>query len=65
MKESQRIREKLKREFDVDVTGINGLRCLVLIGKDEEILSKWSTAMVAGGPGEFHTFLDLLNGLMS
>ena len=42
---------EMRKAFEADVTGITGLRCLVLIGKDEEVLSRWSKAMLELGKG--------------
>lgn len=57
LSERRRIRNDMKRTFDGDVTGLNGLRCLALIGRDEEALDVWSAAIVAGGPGTSFTVL--------
>lgn len=43
--EVRRTRRELRRTFDMDPTSITGLRCLVLIGHDEELLGQWSRAM--------------------
>ncbi|KAF7782877.1 hypothetical protein Agabi119p4_2253 [Agaricus bisporus var. burnettii] len=43
--EVQRTRRELRRTFGMDPTSITGLRCLVLIGHDEELLGQWSRAM--------------------
>ena len=47
------IKQQLKNSFEQDVLGINGLRCLVLIRQDEEVLGTWSTALVNGGIGVY------------
>ncbi|KAG6899434.1 hypothetical protein C0993_010309, partial [Termitomyces sp. T159_Od127] len=48
--EARRARRDMRRMFDQDVCGMDGLRCLVIIGrKDEEALAKWSLAMAEGG----------------
>ena len=45
---------RLRGEFERDVVGLDGLRCLVLIGdKDEEALGTWSSQMAHGGEGEW------------
>ncbi|GJE97910.1 HECT-domain-containing protein [Phanerochaete sordida] len=46
-KHAQRVRAELRRTFDQNVTNITGLRCLVLIGKDEALLGRWADAMLA------------------
>ena len=45
---------RLRGEFERDVVGLDGLRCLVLIGdKDEEALGTWSSQMAQGGESEW------------
>ena len=44
--EARRVRRELRRMFEQDVSGMQGLRCLVIIGKkDQEALATWSSAM--------------------
>jgi ubiquitin-protein ligase E3 C len=38
-----------------DVLGINGMRALVLIGKDEVLLAQWSEAVISAGDSESST----------
>ncbi|KAH8087159.1 HECT-domain-containing protein [Cristinia sonorae] len=45
----RRVKEQLKQRFEEDITSTTGLRCLVLIGRDEEVLGKWSGAVVSAG----------------
>lgn len=45
------VRQQLRQSFAQDVLGVNGLRCMVLIGKDEEVLGHWSTTLTSGGQG--------------
>lgn len=52
-KQAQAVRERMKKQFEGDVRGIRGLRCLTLIGRDEEVLGRWSSVMVNGGEGEY------------
>ncbi|KAI0926648.1 hypothetical protein AcV5_007383 [Taiwanofungus camphoratus] len=40
------IKRELRRLFEQDITGIEGLRCLILIGQDQDALGRWSTAIV-------------------
>jgi ubiquitin-protein ligase E3 C len=40
--EARRVRQQLRRVFQEQVTGLTALRCLVLVGQDEELLSLWS-----------------------
>ncbi|KAF9543333.1 HECT-domain-containing protein [Agrocybe pediades] len=39
---SRRTKHDLRRAFEGDVLGLTGLRCLVLIGKDEDVLGRWA-----------------------
>ncbi|CAL1705751.1 unnamed protein product [Somion occarium] len=53
------VKRQLQAVFEQDVAGITGLRCLVLIGRDEYVLERWSTAMLSGGPDSiFNTMID-------
>lgn len=40
--EARRVRQRLRRVFQEHVTGVTALRCLILVGQDEELLSLWS-----------------------
>lgn len=51
MREAKVVRQELRRAFEQDITGVTGLRCLVLIGQDERALGMWSNAMVSSGEG--------------
>ncbi|KAJ7472758.1 HECT-domain-containing protein [Mycena latifolia] len=42
---------EMRRVFEADIEGITGLRCLVLIGMDQEVLGKWSQTIVDKGEG--------------
>lgn len=53
IREARYARIEMHKAFEADVTGITGLRCLVLIGKDEQVLSRWSKAMLELGKGMF------------
>ena len=48
----KQIRKELRFRFEADVLGIDGMRCLVLLNKDEEALGIWSRAALAAGSGE-------------
>lgn len=50
-KQAVLVRQELRRTFEQNVTNLTGLRCLVLIGKDDAILGKWSSAMLSDGGG--------------
>ena len=52
---------EMRRAFEADVMGLMGLRCLVLIGSDDEVLGKWSKAVLELGPGSsfFHVLLQM------
>ncbi|KAF8428416.1 HECT-domain-containing protein [Boletus edulis BED1] len=41
-REARRVRQQLRRVFQEEVTGFTALRCLVLVGQDEDILFMWS-----------------------
>ncbi|EIW51561.1 HECT-domain-containing protein [Trametes versicolor FP-101664 SS1] len=41
------VRGDLRHTFDQDVTSITGLRCLVLLGQDEDALGRWSTVVLS------------------
>ncbi|KAF9445554.1 HECT-domain-containing protein [Macrolepiota fuliginosa MF-IS2] len=43
--EVRRTRRDLRRTFEADPTSVTGLRCVVLMGHDEEVLGQWSCAM--------------------
>ncbi|KIK81041.1 hypothetical protein PAXRUDRAFT_833139 [Paxillus rubicundulus Ve08.2h10] len=43
--EAQRVRQQLRHVFQENVTGLTALRCLVFIGKDEDLLIQWSQKM--------------------
>ena len=53
MRESRITRNEMRKLFMENVTSLTGLRCLVLI-RDEEILGKWSSAMIESGEGRLH-----------
>jgi len=53
IREARYAKIEMRKAFEADVTGITGMRCLVLIGKDEEVLSRWSKAMLELGEGAF------------
>ncbi|KAI0755393.1 HECT-domain-containing protein [Daedaleopsis nitida] len=38
-------RYRLRTTFEQDITSLTGLRCLVLLGQDEEALGRWSTVV--------------------
>ncbi|KAF7336975.1 HECT-domain-containing protein [Mycena venus] len=41
----------MRRTFESDIEGLTGLRCIVLIGMDQEVLGKWSQTIIAKGEG--------------
>ncbi|KDR70650.1 hypothetical protein GALMADRAFT_879854 [Galerina marginata CBS 339.88] len=43
-------KKPLRKIFEGDVTGLTGLRCLVLMGVDDEILGTWARALIRLGP---------------
>lgn len=52
VREARLVRRQMRTTFESDVMAITGLRCLVLIGQDEEALGIWSNAMLAQNQGE-------------
>lgn len=51
LREARGTRREMKAAFQRDTLGINGLRCLVLIGRDEEVLGQWVRTVLEGGEG--------------
>ncbi|KAG0694768.1 HECT-domain-containing protein [Suillus ampliporus] len=47
--DSRRVRQQLREQFTGNVTGLTGLRCLVLIGRDDDFLDRWSTEVLSQG----------------
>ncbi|TFY50448.1 hypothetical protein EVJ58_g11046, partial [Rhodofomes roseus] len=47
----QQTRRDLKQVFVGDVSGLTGLRCLVLLGVDQDALGIWSSAVASGRQG--------------
>ncbi|KAI0771097.1 HECT-domain-containing protein [Trametes elegans] len=41
------VRKDLRRTFDRDITSLTALRCLVLLGQDEDALGRWSAVILA------------------
>jgi len=44
-------RYEIRNMFDRNVTNLTGLRCLLFIGRDEDVLGKWSITMSSHGEG--------------
>jgi ubiquitin-protein ligase E3 C len=42
----------MRQSFESDIEGLTGLRCMVLIGMDQEVLGKWSQTIAAKGEGQ-------------
>ena len=51
--QTRQIKNELRTRFEADVLGIDGMRCLVLLDKDEEALAIWSRAVLASGSGKY------------
>ena len=49
MREARTVRIELRKLFEEDVLSLTALRCLVLIGKDDEVLSTWASSVLANG----------------
>ncbi|KAJ3552359.1 hypothetical protein NM688_g4189 [Phlebia brevispora] len=48
-RQAELVRRQLRETFNQDVTSLTGLRCLVLIGRDEAALGRWSTEVTRLG----------------
>jgi len=49
----------LSELFQEDVLGLNGMRALVLIGNNDELLAQWSEGVVRAGDGEPSTSVSI------
>jgi hypothetical protein len=49
------VKRILSELFQEDVLGLNGMRALVLIGNNDELLAQWSEGVVRAGDGESST----------
>lgn len=47
--DARRVRQNLREQFAGDITGLTGLRCLVLIGPDTEFLDGWAAEVLSRG----------------
>lgn len=47
--DARRVRQELRGQFIGDITGLTGLRCLVLIGQDVDFLDKWAAEVLSQG----------------
>lgn len=47
--DARRVRQKLREQFAGDITGLTGLRCLVLIGPDTEFIDIWAAEVLSQG----------------
>ncbi len=54
------VRTRLRSTFEQDITSLTGLRCLVLLGQDEEALGRWSTVVLSSRQGALQDALPLL-----
>jgi ubiquitin-protein ligase E3 C len=50
-REARSVRRELYTVFQRDPLSISGLRCLVLIGGNDQVLGTWSAAVVGSGEG--------------
>ena len=51
-RQAKLVRQQLREACERDVTSWVGLRCLVLVGNDDALLGRWSSAMVSTTPSE-------------
>ena len=56
VREAQYVRRDMRHALDRDITSLNALRCLVLVGKDEDALGKWSQSLDSAGEGAFAAY---------
>lgn len=50
-KHARQVRSQLRTTFEQNVSNVTGLRCLVLIGKDETLLTEWAKVMLSDNAG--------------
>ncbi|KAI0311311.1 HECT-domain-containing protein [Amylostereum chailletii] len=53
VREARVVRRHLLHIFEQDVLSLRGLRCLVLIGRNEAVLGRWSAAAASSGAEAF------------
>ena len=53
-------RKRLRTTFEQDITSLTALRCLVLMGQDEDALGRWSTVVLSSRKGAYHHTLHIL-----
>ncbi|KAF9522169.1 HECT-domain-containing protein [Crepidotus variabilis] len=51
-KEKHAARAEMRKAFEADVLSLTGLRCLVLMGQDDEVLTTWVQRVLEGGEGQ-------------
>jgi hypothetical protein len=57
--QSRVVKRILSGFFQEDVLGLNGMRALVLIGNNDELLAQWSEGVVRAGDGEPFTSVSI------
>ncbi|KAI0260666.1 HECT-domain-containing protein [Gloeopeniophorella convolvens] len=55
--QTRAVKRHLAQIFQEDVLGLKGMRALVLIGNDQELLAQWSEAVLSAGDGWLSHFL--------
>lgn len=50
-KDASQVRSQLRTTFERNISNLTGLRCLVLIGKDEALLTEWAKVMLSDTAG--------------
>ncbi|KAL1745181.1 HECT-domain-containing protein [Schizophyllum fasciatum] len=55
VREARCVRRNMRQMLDRDITSLTALRCLILVGQDEEALGKWSQAMSDAGEGAIYS----------
>jgi hypothetical protein len=57
--QSRVVKRILSEWFQDDVLGLNGMRALVLIGNNDELLAQWSEGVVRAGDGKPSTSVSI------
>jgi len=57
---SRAVKRILSQLFQEDVLGLNGMRALVLIGNNDELLTQWSEGVVRAGDGKSSTSVSII-----
>ena len=50
-KHARQVRAQLRTTFEQNISNVTGLRCLVLVGKDDGLLTEWAKVMLSDDAG--------------